>query len=80
MKIATGVFQPTGTSTPRSITFGVQFTSPPAITVFCTRAANTNTTAVIAKATSVSITGANIITSFVTPDSSGYTPAAEEYT
>jgi hypothetical protein len=79
MRISTGFFAPTGSSTSSSISFGTTFAAVPMVVVFSLKASGTTTTAVVAKATAVSTTGATVTCSFVTPSTSGYTPAAETY-
>jgi hypothetical protein len=79
MRISTGFFAPTGSSTSSSISFGTTFAAVPMVVVFILKASTTTTTAVVAKATAVSTTGATVTCSFVTPSTSGYTVSTETY-
>jgi hypothetical protein len=79
MRISTGFFAPTGSSTSSSISFGTTFAAVPMVVVFILKASTTTTTAVVAKATAVTTTGATVTCSFVTPSTSGYTVSTETY-
>jgi hypothetical protein len=79
MRISTGFFAPTGSSTSSSISFGTTFAAVPMVTVFSLKASSTTNTAVVAKATAVTTTGATVTCSFVAATTAGYTPAAETY-
>jgi hypothetical protein len=79
MRISTGFFAPTGSSTSSSISFGTTFAAVPMVVVFILKASTTTTTAVVAKATAVTTTGATVTCSFVTATTSGYTQASETY-
>lgn len=79
MRIATGFYAPSGSSSGNAITFGTTFAAVPLVIAFCLKAGSTTATVLGAKVTTASKTGATIISSYVTGSSSGYTPAAETY-
>lgn len=80
LKIDTGFYNPSGSSSGNTITFNVAFSQRPAVYAFPVRAASTTATLVAAKATAVSTTGVTFISSYIASSSATYTPSTSNET
>jgi len=79
LRIETRFYAPSANSSGNTFTFTFPFAQEPAVFVYNVKASSTTTTVTAAKVRNLTTSGFNVISSFVTPTTSGYTQATETH-